>query len=251
MTRADVRPPDRPVPASDLVGAISPAGRTGAFRKVIFAVAAMSLLLFIAGGLVPCFAVTTLAAGGVNATTGSSDDFGQYLVEHQDDLSPFFSRHAGELLKLATPLLMGLLSTIMLFTMLIGWLVDVLVSRGYAYFFAPAFADFKRSMIYATGRLFLTFFYTLLIGLITVFCLGLVHFAIVISIVMVLVMLVALAAQLVWILYLYRTEIPISAAFYLVLLFAHFVIACLIAGPVVGTRGESHEAEAGHSGGSS
>jgi uncharacterized membrane protein (DUF106 family) len=236
MTRGDVSQPEGKSWPCGLAVWNVPARRIGkVFWKLGVSGLILGVTLFLLGALTPPLHTDTTNA----APAPAGEDFGQYVVDHQDDLSPFFSKNAGTLLKQATPLIMGLVSTIMLFTMLIGWVVDVLLSRGYAYFFAPAFADFKRSMIYATGRLFLTFFYTLLVGLVIIFCLGLAHFGIVISVVMGLVMLVAFAAQLVWILYLYRTEIPVSTVFYLALLVSHFIIACLIAGPVVGTRATS------------
>jgi len=50
----------------------------------------------------------------------------------------------------------------------------------------------------------------------------------------VLLLVVALAAQIVWILYLYRTTFPLSAGFYLALIVVHSIIGFLIAKPFIG-----------------
>jgi hypothetical protein len=167
------------------------------------------------------------------------EDFGQYLVDHQADLAPFFTKNAESLFKLAVPVLMGMMGWVIFFTMLAGWAIDILMSRGFAFFFAPAFIDLKRSVIYATGRLFLSFVYTCLIGLAIVFSLKLSHAGIVTTLAVLLLLAVALAAQIVWILYLYRTSFSVSAAFYLVIIVAHGVVGFLIAKPVVGLRASS------------
>jgi DNA-binding transcriptional regulator YdaS (Cro superfamily) len=170
------------------------------------------------------------------AAPAAKADFGQYLADHQADLTPFFSRNADALVKQALPLVMGLLGWLVLATVLIGWFVDVLFSRVYAYFFAPAFSRFKRSIIYASGSLFLSFVYAFIVGLIIVFCLGLSHAVLIVGLAMTFFVVLAFAAQLVWILFLYRTEVPISVAFYLVVLVAHVVLGVLIAGPLIGPQ---------------
>jgi len=93
---------------------------------------------------------------GAQAAPAGGEDFGQYLADHQADLTPFFIKNASDLFKLAVPVLMGVMGWVILFTMLAGWVIDVLMSRGFAFLFAPAFAELKRTVIYATGRLFLS-----------------------------------------------------------------------------------------------
>ena len=163
-----------------------------------------------------------------------NEDFGQYLADHQADLAPFFTKNAGDLFKLAVPLAMSMLGWVIIFTMLLGWGIDVLMSRGYSFFFAPGFSDWKRSVIYATGRLFLSFLYTCLMGLAIVLSLGLAHALTIISIVVLVLLVVAFAAQVVWILYLYRTDFTISTVFYFVLALVHVVAGILITQPVMG-----------------
>ena len=196
--------------------------------------AVLPAILLLAAASLPLLAAVN--GGGV---APGNQDFGQYLADHQDDLAPFFTTNAGDFLKLALPLLMSMLSGVILFTMLLGWGIDVLMSRGYAFFFAPSFGDWKRSIIYATGRLFLSFVYTCLMGLAIVLSLGLTHALTVISVVVTVLLVVAFAAQVVWILYLYRTTFTHSTVFYLALALVHFVAGILIAGPVMGPHASS------------
>jgi hypothetical protein len=167
---------------------------------------------------------------------GNSDDFGQYLVDHQADLEPFFSDNAEDFFKLGLPVLVGMLGWILVITMAVGWIIDVAMSRGYAFFFAPAHAELKRSLVYATGRLFLSLVYNCLIGLAVVFSLKLTNAGVIMTAVVVVLMLVAFAAQLVWILYLYRTSFPLSVAFYLAIVIVHTAIGFLVAKPFFGSH---------------
>jgi len=184
-----------------------------------------------------------LMADGTNALpaqpAAGGEDFGQYLADHQSDLEPFFVKNAGDLCKLGVPLLIGMTGWIILFTMLAGWVVDVLMSRGFAFLFAPAFAELKRAVIYATGRLLLSFVYTCLLGVAVVFSLRMSHPGIVMMIVVILLLLVALAAQIVWILYLYRTNLPVSAAFYVALIVMHSIVGFVIARPIISLQASS------------
>jgi len=52
----------------------------------------------------------------------------------------------------------------------------------------------------------------------------------------VLLLVVALAAQIVWILYLYQTRLSVSVVFYLAIIIVHTVVGFLIAKPVIGLR---------------
>jgi len=175
-------------------------------------------------------------ADGTNAAPAGGEDFGRYLADHQADLAPFFTKNAADLCRLAVPVLMGMMGWIIFFTMAAGWVIDVLMSRGYAFLFAPAFAEMKRAVIYATGRLFLSFVYTCLTGLAIVFSLSLSHPGIVMALLVVLLLVVALAAQIVWILYLFRTNFPVSAAFYFAVIVVHVIVGFLIAKPIMGLQ---------------
>jgi hypothetical protein len=231
-----------PVPNRD------PKGLEAAFRMIcsfcrpsgkagVAGLAAGVLIFWLTAASLPLLADGTSPLPAQPAAGG--EDFGQYLVDHQADLTPFFTKNAEEFFKLGVPMLMGMMGWVILFTMLAGWGVDVLLSRGFAFFFAPAFTDLKRSVIYATGRLFLSFVYTCLTGLAVVFSLRLSHAGIVTTLVVLLLLAVALAAQIVWILYLYRTSFSVSAVFYFAIIVAHGVVGFLIAKPVIGLRASS------------
>jgi len=195
-------------------------------------IAAFFTIIFVFGMMsVPLLAEVTTA----QPATGG-EDFGQYLADHQMDLAPFFSKNAGDLFKLGVPLVMGMMGWVVLITMLVGWGIDVLMSRGFAFFFAPAHAEIKRCLIYATGRLFLSFVYTLLLGLAIVFSLKLAYAGIAMAIVVILLLLVAVAAQIVWVLYLYRTSFLVSLAFYFTIIIVHFIVGSLLAKPVFVSR---------------
>jgi hypothetical protein len=189
------------------------------------------------------FALILLAAMGrplmaqvSNAAPATDPTFGQYLADHQDDLAPFFEANAGDFFRLAVPLVIGMLGWIALCTMLVGWVVDVLMGRGFAFFFAPAYAEIKRAFIYATGRLFLSFVYTILLGIAIVFSLKLTYAAPVMSIAVILLLLVAFAAQIVWILYLYRPPFLVSVSFYIAIVLIHSIVGFLIAKPLIGSH---------------
>lgn len=205
-------------------------------RRIIRAQCA---LLFVGAVIFLLAVVPSPAAQTTGTPPDSGSSFGQYLVDHQDDLAPFFTQNSGIFLKQAVPLFMGMLGWVVLLTMLVGWGIDVLLSRGFAFLFAPAHADWKRSILYATGRLFLSFIYTCLMALAIVFCLGLEHALLVIGITVIVLLLVALAAQLVWILYLYRTSFGISLVFYIVVAIIHGVAGALLTGPIFASQAPS------------
>lgn len=182
------------------------------------------------------FAATAIPLMAAPAPGGEGDSFGQYLADHETELTPFFTRNAGEFFKLIVPLIIGITGWVVLFTMLVGWGIDILMSRAYAFFFAPAYAEWKRSVIYATGQLFLSFLYTCLMGLGIVFSLGLPHAGLVVLGIVLLLMVVAFAAQIVWILYLYRTSFGLTFLFYLAVIIVQTIAGTLLAGPLIGAR---------------
>jgi hypothetical protein len=184
-----------------------------------------------------------LMAGGTPGSTagpaGNSGDFVHYLADHQDDLGPFVSDNAGDIFRLGVPVLMGMMVWVVLCTMLVGWGIDVLMSRGFSFFYAPAYADVKRSLIYATGRLFLSFVYTGILSLAIIFSLKFPYAGIVMAIVVVILAGVRVAAQIVWILYLYRTPFLTSILFLLVIVIVHSIVGLFVARSVIGLRASS------------
>jgi hypothetical protein len=221
MTRGYVPRPVRDCRAGDL----------GTRCATVFCLA---LVLLLAAMSLPLLADGSATAPAPAA--GGSGDFGQYLADHQADLAPFFDKNSADIFRLAVPMVLGMLGWVIVITMLVGWGVDILMSRGFAYFFAPAFAEVKRSVIYATGRLFLSFVYTGLLTLAIVFSLKFIDAGIIMGVAVTILLFVALAAQLVWILYLYRTNFAVSALFYLAIIAVHTVLGLVIAQPVIGFR---------------
>ena len=205
--------------------------------RPILALGACVAIFWLGAASLPLMADGTNAAPAQPAAGG--EDFGQYLADHQADLAPFFIKNGSDLFKLAVPALMGMMGWVIFFTLLAGWVIDVLMSRGFAFLFSPAFADLKRAVVYATGRLILSLVYTCLTGLAIVLSLSLSHSGIVMPLLVVFLLVVALAAQIVWILYLFRTNFPISAGFYLAVIVAHFIVGFLITKPILGLQSSS------------
>jgi hypothetical protein len=170
------------------------------------------------------------------AQTGApaGEDFGQYLAAHQADLAPFFARNSGEFVTKGMPLLLKWLGRIMLATLVVGWILDVALSRGYSGLFAPALARLTRAVVYATGRLVISIILTVLFSLAIVLVSGLPYLlAIVISVSILFALLVTLV-QVAWIRYLYRTDGFISLLFFITLAVIHGFIALGISAPLVG-----------------
>jgi hypothetical protein len=198
--------------------------------------ASTAVLFFLATMVFSLVAVPLPALADAVAPAPDRGNFGQYLIDHQDILGPFFSDNAADIFRLAVPVVLGMVAWVIVITMVAGWAVDVLLSRGFAYFFAPAFAEIKRSVIYASGRLFLSFVYSGLLTLAIVFSLKLTYGPAIMGVAVVILLLVALAAQLVWILYLYRTNFAVSGVFYLAVIVVHTILALLIAEPIIGLK---------------
>ncbi len=240
MTRGHL---PRPVPNRSLLAqAMAALCKSGVLvrssRKAGIAVVRAVVLIF-------CLAATSLPmmADGTNAPpaqpAAGGENFAQYLAGHQEDLAPFFEKNAAVLIRLGVPVLMGMAGWIVIFTMLLGWVIDVFMGRGYAAIFAPAFTGLKRAVIYATGRLALSFVCTCLMGLAIVSSLKLSHAGIVVMLVVIVLLAAAVAAQVAWILYLYRTNLPVSVIFYIALVVAHAIVGVLIASPVISWQASS------------
>jgi len=192
--------------------------------------ALLSALLLGAATVLPVFGQATHPAAD------NSGDFGPYVVQHQETLAPFFSKNAGDFFRQAMPALLSVAGWVVFVSMVAGWGLDVLMSRAYAFFYAPALAHWKRAILYATGSLFLSFLYAALTGLVLVLLSGAAQAQILIPLAALGLLLVAVVAQIVWILYLFRTDLGISSVFYLALVIVHGVASFLITQPILGSR---------------
>ena len=190
-----------------------------------------ALIFWLAATSLPLSADGTITIGPQAAAV--DDHFGQYLYVHQADIEPFLDKYSAEMGREGIPLLLEMVGWIIAISLLVGWVIDVLISRGFAYFFAPAFAEWKRSVVYATGRLFLSFVYTGLLLLAAYAALNFASAAVVVVIAVVISLVIAFAAQVVWILYLYRTNVAVAVLFYIGVIIVHGTLGGLIAKPLV------------------
>ncbi len=197
-----------------------------------FLVATMGILVLLFVGM----SSPLWADGDAAAPVTGGGNFSQFVADHQAELGPFFADNSGDLFRLGVPVLMGLFGWVIFCTMLVGWGIDVLMSRGFSFFYAPAFAEVKRSLIYATGRLILSLIYTGILSLAIIFSLKFPYAGIVMAVAVIILVIVAFAAQIVWILYLYRTAFFTSILFYLAVVIVHAIVGGFVARTVIGFR---------------
>jgi len=169
------------------------------------------------------------------AAAAAPNDFGQYLIDHEDDLAPFFSKYNDDLSREGAPLLIALLGRIAFFTLIAGWVIDVILSRCFSAFFAPVYAKLKRAFLYASGRLMVSTLSTIAACFFAGWCFSIPNLAAVFVILIVLVFLVALGIQVWWVSYLYRMGLLPSGVFYLALIAVHSVLAVTVIAPILGT----------------
>jgi len=189
-----------------------------------------SAALFLAAAAWP------LLAQGNAPTPDDDSDFGQYVVAHQDSLAPFFTQNAGDFLRLAIPALLSMAGWVIFITMVVGWGLDVLMSRGFAFLYAPSLADWKRSIIYATGSLFIGLISGAVMSLLLALLVGTDQSRAMVPPALIVAVLATIVAQVIWILYLFRTRVGPSIVFYLALFVVHGLAGSLIARPLIGSR---------------
>ncbi|MCE0497823.1 MAG: hypothetical protein LV481_07760 [Methylacidiphilales bacterium] len=168
-----------------------------------------------------------------SSTQADEETFGRYLVDHQDDLAPFFNENGDEFVSQAAPLILGLLGKIMFFTLVSCWVLDVALIRWFSIRFAPAFSRIRRALIYATGRLVLSVLFYALLGLAIVFVSDMGHEAIVIALLFLAFLLIELAVQTGWIHYLYSTPVPKAFLCYLGIFVVHIFTGVLVSAPIL------------------
>jgi len=180
------------------------------------------LVLFGAGQLL-CAAPTTPVAAP------SGEDFGQYLVDHQSDLAPFFNDHLEDLIRKAMPMVWGLLAWITIITLVVGFPLDLVLARGFTPFFAPAYAKMKRAVFYAGGRLLLGLLVMGLMAAAVFLCLSLVHAGIILLVVGIILFLVMVATQVGWLAYLFRMNVGSAIIFFVIIFGAQVIVFILVA----------------------
>jgi hypothetical protein len=198
------------------------------FRVVFFQIALI-------GGIF-CLAAAGSWLKAADATPPATENFGQYLVDHQDDLAPFFSKHSGDFVGQGVPLVLGWLGRIMFLTLILGWILDVGLSLAYSALFAPLLSRWPRAFIYATGRLVLSVILTVLLSLLIILIAGMAHLLTVVFLVMLVFLLIGFAVQVGWVIYLYRTSLPASVLFYVAVVVVHGLIVSIAVTPFLGAR---------------
>ena len=167
-----------------------------------------------------------LFAATVGATSGGND-FASYLAQHQADLSPFFTQNGNELVKDALPITVKLMSRVFLATSLACWVVDILLGWIFSTLAAPAYAKITRAVIYASGRLVLAVVLTFVLCVAAM--LGLNAGAGWPALLVVIILAVpAIAIQIFWVSWLYRTSARNSGLFYVGLLVVHCVAGLIL-----------------------
>jgi hypothetical protein len=184
--------------------------------------------------LLPFFLGVLVLTARAQTGTSTGEDFGHYLADHQSELAPFFAKNSGEFVTKGMPLMLKWVGRIMLATVVVGWIVDVALSRGFSGLFAPALARLTRAVVYATGRLVISIIVTILFSLAIVLASGMPYLAAMAISITIAFALLAAAAQVAWIRYLYRTDVFISLLFFITLAVIHGFIALGISAPLVG-----------------
>jgi hypothetical protein len=130
-------------------------------------------------------------------------------------------------------MVLELVAWITMFALVAGWVVDVLLARGFTPFFAPAYAKIKRAIIYSSGRLALRLIVMGLMALTVFVCTRFVHAGIIILFVAILLMIVATIAQVGWLAFQFRMNISSSITFYVIIFGAQVLTFFLIAAPIL------------------
>jgi len=115
-----------------------------------------------------------------------------------------------------------------IFILVAGWVIDLLLSRGFSILVAPAYANLNRALAYASGRLTLNVILTIVLALDLTSCLTLMGPGTTTFLVFLLLSLSAFVVQVVWFSKVYRCTLPNAVSFYLILLVLHTVVLGLL-----------------------
>jgi hypothetical protein len=153
-----------------------------------------------------------------------SENFGQYLIDHTEELAPFFNKNLEELVRKAMPMVWGILGFIMLVTICLEWVADIGLARGFTPFFAPAYAKLKRAVIYSSVRMAISLIVLGLMAVTVYFSLNFLHAGIILLCVGVVLSLVVLVTQVGWLAYQFKMNIPTSVIFFVIIIGAEALI---------------------------
>jgi len=168
-----------------------------------------------------------------STASAGQEDFGQYLVDHQADLAPFFEKNLEELVRKAMPMVLGMLAWILMFTLIASWVVDIGLIRTFTPFFAPAYSKLQRAVIFSTGRLVLSFLIMGLMALTVFLSMRFVHAGIINLIVAGILLVLGGAAQIWWLSYLFRMNVGSAIIFFVIIAGAQAITFIVVAAPVL------------------
>jgi DNA-binding transcriptional regulator YdaS (Cro superfamily) len=177
--------------------------------------------------------VLVAATNQANPNSPGKEDFGQYLVSHQAELAPFFDKNLEELVRKAMPMVWGLLAWITFLTILVGWVVDIGLARGFTPFFAPAYAKTKRAVVYSTVRLIMSLIVMGLMALTVYLSTSFVHAGIIILTAGVLLLIVWLVTQIGWLAYQFRMTVGVSIIFFVIFAGAQALLFILVTSSIL------------------
>lgn len=163
------------------------------------------------------------------------EDFGKYLIDHQDDLAPVFQKNADALFKQGLPKILQVIGIILLLNIIVGWVFDIGFGYGFSHLFARSVkAKVMKALVYATGGLVIFVGLSVIAGLIAF--LASLASPFLVLVVIALLLLADMVVQTIWVMYVYRTNLIVSGLFYIWVLLAHVIAGALFSGPMAESR---------------
>ena len=202
-------------------------------KAAVWPALGLMVLLFIAVS-------PSLLAEGTNTVpvqpvpAAGTEDIGQYLADHEADLTPVFEKHADELAKQALPLVLEMMGSIIMLFLIVSWISDVGLSFGFSKLFSPLYAKLKQALLFATASLVLGVVLGVLAAVAAFALSGTSPLAVLVA--LGLAALIYLACQTFLVSALYRSNVMVSAVFCMVLIVVHVIVLMLVALPLIKTR---------------
>jgi hypothetical protein len=214
-------------------------GERVVFFRAVLTLCALFFCLAMAGSSLMAAATTNAAPEHPTPPSAGEQKFGDYLVAHQDDLAPFFTRHSDELFKASIPILVSVTTHLLFWTLVACWAIDVFLGRGFSALFAPGLAKLKRAIVYATGQFAIGVLFSIIFSLMVIFGSDMPYIDVAVPVLAGVLFLTSFAVQVGWVIYLYRANPVISAAFYLGVLLVHLLVGLIVAVPLLNGQASS------------
>ncbi len=158
------------------------------------------------------------AWGDTSEPTGQS--FGQHILYHQDEVTPFLKQHQEEIYREGEPQFLFILGSVLALNLVVGWIVDVISAFYFSRVFAPTFAKLTQALWFATGHLVLIMLTGIFI-LFLFFIVGIFLPWMLFVLLIVLLMGAVFIIQTIWVSFNYRTSSNVSGQFYLMIFAVH------------------------------